>query len=268
MNNRTPFRLSCTSFLFSLLLVTLCGPGADADSDESVGMRLFREKRYAQAVPYLLRAVKENPASVDCHNSLGSSYYHNGDFQPALAEFQKCLQLDPHAKINFRYVATIYTALGRRRESVKVYGELIRKDPKDPDLYYGRAQALVGMLSYPQAVSDYSTAISLDSGDFHYFNDRAIAYMKLKQYQKAADDYTKCAKLKPGRLETYLGRGDCYVALGKYNQAVADYTKAIELNPERTRGYVARAIAYEKNGQADLAAADRKRLKEKGDTFD
>jgi TPR repeat protein len=71
----------------------------------NVGVRIdlanvyFDAKRFDQAIPWYLAALKLNPADADVSTDLGVSYYYSNQIDQALAQLDRSLAIDPkHAK--------------------------------------------------------------------------------------------------------------------------------------------------------------------------
>ena len=79
-------------------------------SDYDVGMRLFRHKQYAEAIPHLQFALADKPTDTDILNNLGYAKSMVGDYDSALYYYQRALAIDPNDKIVLQNLGELYLA--------------------------------------------------------------------------------------------------------------------------------------------------------------
>jgi tetratricopeptide (TPR) repeat protein len=212
------------------------------------------------------------PESATAYSGRGGVYAKKGQFDQAIADYTKAIELQPGetlflrdgwaAKLPSEQVeemvflsagsaywmrGTAFEQKGELDQAIADYTKAIDIDPEEPvqDLaaYYSRGLAYAKKAQYVQAIADYSTALELLPGANVYYS-RGLAYGKTGQYEQAITDYSKAIELLPGYTFAYYSRGHAYGERGQSEQAIADYTKAIELNPNFALAYSERGIAY------------------------
>lgn len=132
-------------------------------------------------------------------------YSHQGEFDLAIAESSRAVELDP----------TLALAFINRGHAYIQQGEL--------DL----------------AVADLTNAIDLDPTLKSAFHNRGIAYLHQGYLDLAVADLTKAIELQPDFAFTYLDRAQALLEQGDDRAALADAEAAIELDPDLAPGYYA-----------------------------
>ena len=96
------------------------GPGnyggsmmAHSIDDYAVALRLVHHKNYAEAVPFLRRALQQRPNSADVLSYLGYSHQMLGDNEGALDYYQRALANDPGHKGAHEFLGTLYLKLNQ-----------------------------------------------------------------------------------------------------------------------------------------------------------
>jgi tetratricopeptide (TPR) repeat protein len=96
------------------------GPGnyggsmmAHGIDDYAVAMRLVHHKNYAEAVPFLRRALQQRPNSADVLSYLGYTHQMLGDAVGALDYYQRALSRDPNHKSAHEFLGTLYLKLNQ-----------------------------------------------------------------------------------------------------------------------------------------------------------
>lgn len=162
----------------------------------------------------------------------------------------------------------------------------IRKDPKNPDLYFQRSQAHAADGMFLLAMDDANRALSIDSlnseyhafkGEVHYLNkqpEKAVksfnhalelnsentdALLKLAEIKLLLRRYQECFDLANDALRVndqlynaYFIKGYAHYELGDSNLFVSSVQTALELNPQFYDGYALLASFYS-SLESDLA---------------
>jgi serine/threonine protein kinase/lipoprotein NlpI len=140
---------------------------------------------------------QDKNTEINSYLRSGFSYFDSGQYDNAILNFSKVIELDP--------------------KNVKAY------------VYRGKAYYRVGQ--YELAISDYSNAIELDPKNYIIYNDRCVAYIEIEEYNRAISDCTKALKLHPNK-STYFYRGFAYYKLKQYELASLDFNEACNMGNE------------------------------------
>ena len=137
--------------------------------------------------------------SIGAYNK-GSAYAKNGNYDEAIAEFNKCIDLS-------QFLDEAYTARG---------GCYAKKG------------------NFEQALADYNKAIEKNHRSLAAYNNRGwLVYYKRGELGHAIADYTKAIEIDPKQWSAYYNRGLAYYCNEQYNKALADYVAAINLKPTK-----------------------------------
>ncbi|MHC4176521.1 MAG: tetratricopeptide repeat protein [Planctomycetota bacterium] len=145
-----------------------------------------------------------SPRQPSSEDDRGVTYLQDGEFDKAIAEFTKEIQLDPASATTYGNRAGAYVAKGEFDKAIVDYTEAIRLDPQLAGAYYGRG----------------------------------VAYDCSGEPDKAIVDYDEAIRLNPRYAEAYHSRGEAYEKKGEKSKAEADFAKAKALGyqPERSLG--------------------------------
>ncbi len=168
------------------------------------------------------------------HTSRGFAYYEKGQFDLAISDYKKALEINP------RYDKA-YNNLGR--------------------VYHKKGQ-------YDFAIQEFNKALEINPGFFKALNNRALAWYEKGRFDLAIADYTKVLEINPAYDAAYYNRGNAYArSKGLYDLAIADYDKAIELNPRYALCYLNRGNACCLKGRFDLGILDYNKAIELNPTY-
>ena len=127
--------------------------------------------------------------------------------------------------------------LKRAREDLTA---IIAMEPETPEWRERRAQVLVDMKLFEEAIADYDEAERMyramyDDATTTYkslgmLSNRALAYEGLSRWDAAIADYSEALKYSSmmGATPPYVlnSRGNCYNSIGEYEKALDDYSRA------------------------------------------
>jgi tetratricopeptide (TPR) repeat protein len=233
------------------------------------GLLRFSQGQADQAVADLRQAIALNPVQYHAHVSLARLYQKQRQFDLALAEFDRALELGPPAVIladchaergRTLYLAKQYeaavracdTALSIRPDQAVVYGfrglallelkryepaagafgeYLARRGPAVADIYQGRGLARFKLHDYLGARDDYTRALELRK-DWDLYHHRGWAYFFTDAWKPALSDFDEAIRLNPKDSGPFLGRGLALVMLGRHDQAVRAAADALRRKPD------------------------------------
>jgi len=125
------------------------GMGGSAGFDDyATAVRLIHHEKYADAIPYLNRALQQKPNNADVLNYLGYTHRMLGDYPGSLDFYQRALARDPDHKGAHEYLGELYLKTHQLGQARAQLDELTRLCPSDCD----EKDALT------KAISDYETA--------------------------------------------------------------------------------------------------------------
>lgn len=145
---------------------------ADPLADIRAGNQAFADGRPEQAVVAFTRAIEGGSLDPDslalAHNNRGVAYSELGDFDRAIADYERALQLRPGDPKSVRNLRIAHTRRGlaaaRAGEVDRALGDLTRAielEPEHPTAYVRRAELRLERGEVEAAIGDLETAARL-----------------------------------------------------------------------------------------------------------
>ena len=221
---------------------------------------------YDAAIADLTRACELAPTESSYPYQRGMAYWHKGQGDLALADFDQAVKLKPDDADAL--IARASLRADRQASAAEVTPDLEAADralPKDADarLHIGNVYQSVGQPA--AAVNQYSKWIDSHPRDNPTMPialnarcwNRALSGQELAQ---ALIDCNAALKLKPDTAEILDSRGLVYLRQKNYDKAIADYDAALHLRPKVAWSLYCRGLArlhkgLTAAGQEDIAAA-------------
>ncbi|MVM29230.1 tetratricopeptide repeat protein [Spirosoma sp. HMF4905] len=190
----------------------------EGDCLQQIGLLLYHQGSYVQAIDYLLQAQKIFHTTRDArrlarnHNELGTVYYYNEQVERALSQFKEALTFY-RQNGNAEGLAQTYANIGHIYEK--------RQDPKQA--YHYQKLALTNSLAandvtsltkiYENLGSIFEDEAQYDSAHFYYQNALALA-------QQTHDEI--------GQIEIINNLGDVFRKTGRYQQGLKFSREAMQ----------------------------------------
>ena len=116
------------------------------------------------------------------------------------------------------------------------FSKFLAVKPDDAEAISGRADALVCLQKYDDAITDYSRAIQLDPKWFDYLG-RGIAYKAKGDPARALDNFNQGIAVAPTVPTLYVYRGIMLTERGDASGATADFEKVSSLISDSCGGF-------------------------------
>ena len=215
-----------------------------------------------------LDLIQAFPTSPSTPFVAGMSYFGQGEYDKAIIEFEKSIELDANHTDSYYYLGQCYLQKGILeynnqhilkaysfyRKSYEIsekvipqYEQIIKDNPEDLNSYLklGNIYEIRSMVpfinEYDQALSYYLKALDLkensssprNTGIYIYLNTRVGSiYFQKKNYSEAIKYLEQAEKMSSGSVEVYYYLGMSYDKIGEKEKALTSFTKVLELAPQ------------------------------------
>ena len=181
---------------------------------------LTSQKKYAEAEPYLLTALKINATS-------DATFYNYG---------------------------IVLKALGRPEQALERFSQAIALNPGNAESWNNRGTVFNELGDPNAALSDFDKAISLNPEYPAAIFNKSKSLAKLRRYDEALAACDHALALKPDMAEAWFGRGFVLHELRRHDEAAASYARALRIDPSMP--FLKGGLLHEKMLICDWAGID------------
>ncbi len=149
------------------------------------------------------------PGQAQCEQSAeilfkqGCAWFNQGDYESAIADFTKALELMPN----------------------------------NSKAYNNRGTAWFYKSDYDRAIADYTKALEINPSHSEACFNRGTAWFYKGDYDRAIADFTMALEINPSYSKAYFYRGEARFYQGDYYWAIADYSMALQIDPSYAKAY-------------------------------
>lgn len=223
-----------------------------ADANHLLGVIRCQEKRYAEALPYLERAVSLAPTFAEARQNLGKALRQLKRHDDAAAQMAEAARLMPESAEALTDYGNTLRRQGKAQEAEAALRRALALAPDHMPAWLGLAESLRESRPEESALA-YRRAIDLAP-------DNAVAWNNLGTLTKERGDtdgaraaLEKAVAIKPDFAEAWNNLGNLLLDIGESEAAIARYREAIRLKPELHEAHNNLGNALKEHG--DTAAA-------------
>ncbi len=170
---------------------------------------------------------------VNLYFKSGANYYYKGEYDKALSDFNKAIELDPDDYSAYCNRGSVYERKGEYARALSDYNKAVELNPKDPVIYFYRGLIYESKGEFDGAINDLNKAIELNPEYYFAYNHRGRAFYNKGEYDKAISDFTKTIGSGFEDPTTYYNRGQAYKKKNDKDKALSDFNKAIEVDQDK-----------------------------------
>lgn len=198
----------------------LLAEGTELQADENIKSALSYDTRRRE---YFLRRVAEHPGDHNAHNSLGYVFLGEKEYDAAVREFSKAIDLKHDFVTAATNLARAYTEAGKYDLAVEQWLSLRDMNPT--------SQTLQEVQNQLEAIRRLRR-ISYQPNESTLYHELSALYVRQRRPVEAARILRKAVALAPGDATSQRMLADAYEALELPDEALAAYARAHHLAPD------------------------------------
>ncbi|MCX6369044.1 MAG: tetratricopeptide repeat protein [Armatimonadetes bacterium] len=224
----------------------------------------------AEKIAALTDAINADPKDPVAYTNRGVAYFEAQDFDKAIADFKKALELSPN---QMQYLNNLASAAGKKadktqadvdyRVAVDAYGQLLAKSPSNAEALGAQAFLYLKLKQWDSAMASYAKYLATNPTDqkelLAALTNRAYCALQkpTPDFASAIADYTKIIALAPTDPKAYELRGRTYLDMKNLAAAAADFDKVLQLSGSKDLEIVKnQAVIYFNLGENKRKAND------------
>ena len=209
------------------------------------------------------------------HATSASLYERDGEYEEAIAAYDKAIELDPTNVNYYMNLISLLTVTGRAEEALERAEQAKVLAAGDPQVWSSVASAhlangnrlgetgnpVSAELQYQEAINaaDQATSIDPNNAEAYAYMAQALAQLGLERYDEAVENASLAVELAPESPMTRRAMAIVYELGGRYDSAIEEYLIALDANPNLIDMRIDLAYLYfftERRQQAILTLQD------------
>src|SRR5258708_3777846 len=223
--------------------------------------KLRKEKKVAECLPLLKRAIELTPKDATPYTSRGAVYRLLREHQQALEDYTHAIELDPTSSFPYTGRGAVYRDLREYQQALEDYTHAIELDPSNAYPYAGRGMTYLQLKNTVRGQADLSLACERDPRNIKTQWMAAWAGLGRQRVGvEIADRLEKIATIDAQQYHAYVCRAVALGLRGKLKEGLEEVEKAITSLPEEWDAYFWKgmlcAYYYQKGDQRAIDAVE------------
>jgi superkiller protein 3 len=232
----------------------------------ALGKLYVRSGRHDKAIYLIKNVIASAPKGAaldDAYNTLGLALYYDRLYDEAIFELRKAIKLNPgnvtarfnlktiRARLEHFQAGKIYARMGDRGEAIAQFRRAIDLDPRFVEARHRLGVALMEVGKNTEALRELRRADSISNRyrkAHEIWYAEGIALRHLGQNGEALELFQKTVQAKPAFAAAHNQAGEILLQQEKYDQAILHFVKAIGSDP-RTEYVRNLQITFQKKGK-------------------
>ena len=161
-----------------------------------------KQGQYAKAIADFRRCLEIDPDIAEAHYNLGTIHIWQGQYDKAIHELTRCLRINPSIRSAYHNRGVAYKKMGREFSAAADFQRA--KDPKLEMFYTRRGNAYAKKGQHEMAIEEYSKSLTINPRYGLAYYNRGVTYWNLQDKQKATEDIRTAAKLGNKNAKDFL----------------------------------------------------------------
>ncbi len=175
------------------------------------------------------RALAITPQLAEGHTCLGNVYFSTGQYEEAVQQFQRSLDLDRTSDETLRLLAAAYQKQGKESAAEEAYRKAVSLRPYYWDVYNAFGTFYYNQARYADAEAMFQKAIKLAPLNFRGYSNLGAIYLLLGRYEEAVNALKQSSALRPS-FESYGNLGAAYFYMRRYLDSAENLQQALKID--------------------------------------
>ena len=192
------------------------------------------------------------------------SYYHQKQFDRALLECKRAIQIKADAVAAYKLCGKILQAQGNIKGAIDSYKKALKINSNDAETYVNLGSFYAMTKQWNTAIACYQNAIAIQPTLAPAYRNLARVWTQAGKLEEANECWYEAYSLEPEKVPAnqHFQLGNNLFKQHQITYAIACYRRAIELNPNLVGAYQNMGKALKQQGKSDEAALCFQRVAE------
>jgi protein O-mannosyl-transferase len=163
----------------------------------NLGHVLGQKKRYDEAVPHFLEALRIKPDFFDALVNMGVTLLEQGKPDEAISYYHRALGVEPHSAKAHMQLALALVKQGKGDDALLEFYKAREFAPNDPDVRTNLGLMLARKGKLSEAISQLNEALQLNPDSAEAHNNLGIVFLMAGEPEKSLPHFSEALRLKP-----------------------------------------------------------------------
>ncbi|MBI3315639.1 MAG: NADH-quinone oxidoreductase subunit C [Candidatus Omnitrophica bacterium] len=222
-------------------------PEKDASLLVSRGVAYAQKGEWDAAIADLKKALELDPGKPETYVDLALAYEEKKDFGSAVTYADQAVKLAPKKASGYLALGLAHEGLKDFESAARVYRQGQQADPKNANLCLTLGNLYGKQKRFDEAIVAYERAVEINPKETFAYSNLAYILQTKGDLDKALGYLTRAVQMDPKDAVGWYDLGSFYAGQGKLDKAIETFEKSLSLDPKYYKAALSLAMAYEKN---------------------
>lgn len=165
------------------------------------------------------------------HYNLGVILFNNQQYDEAIVNFQKALELNPNLLHAYNYLGNAFQEKKQFDKSITYYQQAIQINPTDPTAYINLGIVFQNTKQHEKAIKYFEAALQLNPNLYQAYDYMGLSLNIEGNIEKTIGSYQSSLLINPNSEMTLVNLGNLIAKQGKLDEAEKFIKRALQINP-------------------------------------
>lgn len=192
------------------------------------GLAKHNLEDYSGAILDYTKVIFYKP-DADTYYNRGNSKFALQDYIGAKEDYTKALELNKGLIDAIYNLGLTKVYLGEFNQAIADFDKISKMFPGDSNIYIQKGMAYMELKNYKEAFNNFGNSILLNPNS-NAFTTRGLALLSINYYKDAQADFYKAIELDRNNLPCYFYAGVTHLFLGEFVPAISAFTQSIKFD--------------------------------------
>lgn len=218
------------------------------------GVRLLEQGLWDPAIAEFEEVLKLDPDQAETHIAMGIALSNKNERERALRAFRKAAELQPDAARARFNLGLALRNLGRMEEAVLELEQAVRLDPGFDQGRLELALLLQTLDDWDRSVQELQAILERNPDSASAHNWLGVAFQQRREFGLAIARFRRAVELQPGLVRAHNSLATILAETGEMEEAVDAFETAVTLEPDNLEIRMNLGVALRTVGESDRAA--------------
>lgn len=228
------------------------GPSAEqvieAERVFTDGMKFFVQDDFEKAIPQFQKALDLTPENAGMNYSLAVALDKKGDAEKAITFAEKSFLLDPENKYNVVLLAELYEKRHKFSEAARLYQLLVARFPGNTEYAIELASLYIQQDHYDEALKSYEKIEKSLGVTEEITRQKQLILLKQGKLNDAVREGERLIQSDPTEVDYMVEQAELLMTHDRAEQAIPWLEKILVSRPENAQAHIMLAELYRKKG--------------------
>lgn len=196
-----------------------------------LGDSFFRQGDYDDAIAQFRKALSLRPDDVRAHRTLGDLLFNKKELDGAISEYREALRLNPNDGAAHRSLGNVLFNKNDFDGAKTEYREVLRLNPKDSEIHRSLGDVLFNKSDFENASAEYREALRLNPEDSRAHRSLGDVLLNEDDENGALTQYREALRIDPADMDAHRSLGEVLLGKGDAAGAEHEYREVMRLSP-------------------------------------